>query len=161
MAHVGHGPADHALHGPFALVEGAFERGDFGDPGAVGLDPGGDAGCELVERLDDELAGAFAVEGEDGGSSELAERGAEGAGGLDGEDEAVDAAASEGAGDRSVGGDHSGFGTEADGVDERGGVGLAASGRNDDFDASGFGFAEGAAVALADFQASGGDGDRR
>jgi hypothetical protein len=96
---------------------------------------------ESVERFEDELAGAFAIEGKNS-CSVGAEHGAESAGGFDREGKAVDALAGDGARNGSVGGDENGFRFEADRQEERHGIRLASAGGDDDFDAGGFGVAE-------------------
>ncbi len=103
---------------------------------------------KLVQRLENQFAGPFVVEGENGGSTELPEDGAQFAGSLDGKEKTVDALTSKRASDGSVGGDHYCFRLQADGMDKRDGVSLAAAGGYHELDSRRFGIEQGAAVAV-------------
>ena len=166
--HAVDGAAEHGLDGEVVIgvfvVQCALDGDDLGDVGLVGGHPAADRGGELVEVFDDEGAagvvavGADAVEGEDEGVAELVDVAAEPKGGGVGEmgagDElGWDGVRAEGAkrtGDGSVGTDQDAGVMEAERAQDVHGVGVAASGGNDDEDARGLGGAEGGEVARTD-----------
>ncbi len=107
--------------------------------------------CVLRRSIDSkhQLAGSFAVEGEDGHAAELAKGSAEEPGGFDGQKETVDAVSGEGSGYRSVGGDEYRLRLQPDRVDQGSSVGLTTAGGDDDLDAGGLGLEESTAGAVA------------
>ena len=140
---------DHALDGVVAIREGVFKGLDDFDGVAIGFDPKGDVTVRLFEVFEDELAGSDAIEGEDE-SAVGPEETADAAGYASFEVRAIDGVAAEGSGHCTIGRNEGHIRSEAEALEERRGVGGAASGGDGDGDAGVLRVAQGFCVAGAD-----------
>ncbi len=154
-AHAFDGSAEHHLDG-WDGVEGELHGADLGDVGLVDLHPASDAVVEVFELLDDEgsagvvSVGLDAVEGDDEGVAELGEVLEEPEGGVDGEVGGLDEGGGDGADDGTVRGDEETFGGEGVLSEDAHGVGVAASGGDDEVDSGLLGGGDGGAGAGGD-----------
>jgi hypothetical protein len=140
---------DHALDGVVAIGEGVFKGLDDFDGVAIGFDPEGDVTVRLFEVFEDELAGSDVVEGEDE-SAVGPEETADAAGYASFEVRAIDGVAAEGSGYCTIGRNEGHIRSEAEALEERGGVGGAAAGGDGDGDAGVLRVTQGFSVAGTD-----------
>ena len=163
--HAVDGSAEHGLNGGVegcaGCGEGVFDGVDVGDVGFVDLHPAADGGVEVFEVFDDERAasvlsvGADAVEGEDEGVAEFFDVGAEPEGGDvwevgAGEELGGLRRGTKCPGHRPVGADEGEGVVQAEGTQDAHGVGVAATGGDDDLDAGCVGGVEGGEGARGD-----------